>query len=878
MKKFLNPLVFLVLVGLTFSTAPAQIFRQKRDVQRREVQKTENQRTVASKRQKNDSLSYRTVEAFSDGGGVVLKWTTEFEVDNIGFDIYRIDGGKRIKVNQTIVEGSGLIGGSGPQSAGEYVFFDNDGGLSSIYQIENISVNRTNHRSPGVFPKFESNLQNVTSAAYTYRPRSVLSKKVQALSYDAPNLPSELKSIADESDSLVDPVKQRAVAAQPGVKIGITSRGVYRVTNAELQNSGFDLNQPREKWQLYLNGVEQAISVTANYIEFFGKGIDTTYTGKNIYFLTAGSENGKRIADTFRRPIGGNVDGNYYDYTLENKSRTTYFPKLLNGDLQNYFGPLVSSTSPLIYNFDVRGVDFSSASSTIAIALQGFTSAQHSVKIKLNGVEIQTIDGNNREFYSKTMTFQTQILKEGQNSLEMISLAGSGDFSLFSDLKLDYRRLYKAELNQLEFYTRDLRDTDVGGFTSADIRVWDITFPDTPQLVTNTSPKALNTQNSEFGVNLLSSRQANMFAFTNAATKQVASIIQNFPSTLSSVSNNADLIIITPRIWLTEANVWADYRRNDGMVVEVIDVEDTFDEFSYGVNDPGAMKAMFNYAKNNWQTPPKYVLLIGDSTSDPRNYTNAPDINFMPVRFVDTLYEETISDDYLTDFNNDGLTEIAIGRIPAKSAQDITSIYNKVVNFESTLSTAQARGSLCASDEPRGYDFQSLCLRTQKELPSSIPTTEVNRQEADSKNKLLAAMNKGQYIVNYSGHGTTGVWASTSFFGLDDAPNLSNQDKLSIYVMLTCLNGYFIRTKFDSLSEVLLKNPNGGAVVTWSSSGETTPDIQEIMARRFFGKLGSSSEFNRMGDFVSDAKSSLTGGRDVKLSWVLLGDPTLKVK
>lgn len=867
MKKILNPLVFTVLVGLMFSTGSAQIFRQKREVQR----------TVESKRQKNDSLKYGMVEAISDGGGVLIKWTTEFESDNIGFNIYRTDSGRRIKVNQTLIEGSGLLGGSGPQSAGEYVFFDGEGSLNSIYKIENISVNKTNHISKGVFPRFESNLKTIAGDSYTYVPRERSAKKPQSLTYDAPNLPSELKSTAIASDSLVDAVRQKWVAAQPGVKIGVTSRGVYRVMRTELQNAGFDVSVPSEKWQLYLNGVEQAINVTADHVEFFGKGIDTTYSGKNIYFLVAGSENGKRIADTFRRPIGGNVIGNNYDYTLLNKARTTYFPKLLNGDLQNYFGPLVSS-SPTIYNFNVRGIDSSSATSTISIAMQGFTFAPHSVKVKLNGVEIETINFVNRELYSKQITFSTEFLREGQNSLEMTSIGGSSDFSLFSDLKLDYERLYKADLNQLEFYTRDLRITDVGGFTSPDIRVWDITFPDTPRLVTNTSPSPTNSQNSEFGVNLPSSRQANMFAFTNAATKQAASILQNHPSSFSTAGNTADMIIISPRMWLTEANVWANYRRNDGMTVEVIDVEDAFDEFSYGVYDPEALKGLFNYAKNNWQTPPKYVFLIGDSTSDPRNYTGVGNTNFMPVRFVDTLYEETISDDYLTDFNNDGLTEIAIGRIPAKNTQEITLMFNKVVNFESTLSTAPGRGSLCASDLPNGYDFAGLCLRTQNELPSTIPTTEVNRGEANSKTKLLNELNAGKYIVNYSGHGTTGVWASTGFFGLDDAPTLTNQDRLSIYVMLTCLNGYFIRPGFDSLSEVLIKNPNGAAVVTWSSSGETTPDIQEIMAKRFFGKLGNSTEFNRIGDFVSDAKSSLSGGRDVKLSWVLLGDPTLKVK
>lgn len=95
--------------------------------------------------------------------------------------------------------------------------------------------------------------------------------------------------------------------------------------------------------------------------------------------------------------------------------------------------------------------------------------------------------------------------------------------------------------------------------------------------------------------------------------------------------------------------------------------------------------------------------------------------------------------------------------------------------------------------------------------------------------------------------------------------------------MLTCLNGYFIHPVNNGLSESLLKKSNGGAVAAWSSTGLTTPDIQEVMARRFFKQLGIGA-MNRIGDLITDSKTVVTGGRDVRLSWVLLGDPTLKVR
>jgi hypothetical protein len=154
----------------------------------------------------------------------------------------------------------------------------------------------------------------------------------------------------------------------------------------------------------------------------------------------------------------------------------------------------------------------------------------------------------------------------------------------------------------------------------------------------------------------------------------------------------------------------------------------------------------------------------------------------------------------------------------------------------------------------------------------------VNRLEANAKTNLLNAMNSGKYLVNYSGHGSTAVWASSTFFGSDDVPTLTNQTNLSIYTMLTCLNGFFIRPVFDSLSEKLLKTTDGGAVAVWSSSGSTTPDIQEIMATRFFNQIGNNPNMIRLGDLINDAKFNISGGSDVRRSWGLLGDPALRVK
>jgi hypothetical protein len=49
------------------------------------------------------------------------------------------------------------------------------------------------------------------------------------------------------------------------------------------------------------------------------------------------------------------------------------------------------------------------------------------------------------------------------------------------------------------------------------------------------------------------------------------------------------------------------------------------------------------------------------------------------------------------------------------------------------------------------------------------------------------------------------------------------------------------------------------------------------MGVRFYNQVGAG-QLTRLGDLVVDAKSVLIAGRDVRLSWVLIGDPMLKMR
>ena len=73
-----------------------------------------------------------------------------------------------------------------------------------------------------------------------------------------------------------------------------------------------------------------------------------------------------------------------------------------------------------------------------------------------------------------------------------------------------------------------------------------------------------------------------------------------------------------------------------------------------------------------------------------------------------------------------------------------------------------------------------------------------------------------------------------------------------------------------------MKAPEGGAVAAWASSGMTTPDGQALMNQELYRQL-FRDRIVALGDAIKGAKAAVTD-MDVRRSWILLGDPTMRIK
>ncbi|MEQ1603718.1 MAG: C25 family cysteine peptidase [Pyrinomonadaceae bacterium] len=819
---------------------------------------------------------FDTHRALTDGQGVLIRWQMKQENGVVGYNVFRSrpDGVQRI--NEQMILGS-LARFRDAAAFGEiYDFFDLSGEAGDSYYVEGVTTSgeRFGTKEFNAIRVRDLESEVGTSSAAFREARLSTNSQIE---HRTSTITGELQDLVSLHEQVPDPVNQLWVAAQPGAKIAVKQDGFYRVSAAQLQTANFPIHGDSSKWRLFTNGVEQAIIVGpgSQYIEFYGKGIDTPESDKRIYYLIEDTVTGKRIGSKVLRQIPGSASSARYQVTAIKKERNNYSPRYRNGDDENYLGRPFDVLGTQI-NFNLSGVDHSTPNAKIKISLYGFREGHHQVLAKVNGNPLPLLTQFGFVFYSETFTIPTEYLVEGANSLELTAPLAN-DMNLFDNVEVRYDRKFQADGNKISFFTPGARKVDISGFSTSNVRVFDTTFEGNPVLISNV---AFESQGSEYTAKIPSGRTMVGYAVEDSALLQVSAITENLPSTLASATNAADMVIISHSDpgFINAAENWANYRRSSnggGFSVKVADIVDIYDEFGYGQPKAEVVRAFLNHASSEWATRPRYVLLVGDASYDPRNYDGFGKYDYVPSRNVTLIFEESASDDALVDFDGDGFAELAIGRVPARRSDQIAAALNKTIAYESSQQTA-SRGVLFAYDTASDVDFAGMSSQLGQQLLPGTPRLFSSVMDVDAHAILINRMNDGKFLVNYSGHGAAGIWANSSFFNLNSVPELSNSVNPSVYTMLTCLNGYFIAPNRDSISEHLVLAGNGGAAAAWASTTTTTPDVQIVMGTRFYNQV-SHGTIERLGDLVKDAKTVIPGGTDVRMSWLLFGDPALKM-
>jgi hypothetical protein len=530
--------------------------------------------------------------------------------------------------------------------------------------------------------------------------------------------------------------------------------------------------------------------------------------------------------------------------------------------------------SPVDQTLTIRNLEQGWAQQAgVEVKIQGITDTAHSVDVSLNGVHLGEIEFNGIAQGIGKYTISQSQLVEGNNVVTLRSALGATDINLVASIRVTYWHTYSADSNRLLFSASGREQVSVDGFASRDVRVVDVTDDGSPAMLY----ASVKQSGSGFSVTTVApgSGQRKLLAFTSDKIKSAAGLIFRQPSTLRDRAQEADLVVLTTRALMSATDALKALRQSQGLKVVAVDVDDIYDDFNYGQKSPQAIKDFLSYAKKNWRVGPRWTLLVGDTTSDPRNYVGGGSADLIPTKMVDTPQFETASDDWLTDFNGDGLADIALGRLPVRNVEEASVVIGKILDYERSKPSGAA---LLVTDKNEGYNFTDATARVKRFIPAGIRVEEVNRNGMDdgqARTEVIDSINRGPRLVNYLGHGSSIAW-NGSMMTAANVSSLTNRDRLSVFVLMTCLNGMHQFVSTDSLAEKLLKSTNGGAVAVWASSGMTEADGQAMMNQELIKNLFGGKSIT-IGEAILKAKA-VTADLDARRTWTFFGDPSMRVR
>lgn len=785
------------------------------------------------------------------GGGAVLRWRTTREQGNVGFILYRARKAtpkKRTTLLPRMVAGTVLKFGKTRviKQGRTYARVDLKGKRGDRYWIKDVDVSgKTRLRGP-----------YVVKGKAVKRPRNSPLLPADAKTKKPGAAPSQTGSVPVAPPSPVIPPgtppqeAQALLASRQTVRLGVDTTGWTRVDLATLQNRGIDTSKPANL-HLFTGGVEVAAVIRNDGLEFYGEAVDALDTGTRAYFVDAELGPGRRAA-TAAAATTAPAGPTSFDATALRDARGIYFSGLRNGEASNFFGDVVGGTAKSIA---VATPNLASADGArLTVTMQGLTTNDHAVAVSLNGSPVGTISYSGQT--SKTQSFDVGGLAGGSNTVRLAG-AASSDVSLTGAITLRYVHGMTADADSAAPAVPGGRRVRIDGFSGA-ARVVDVTDTAAPIVV----PEAADGDAVRATAPGDGTRQ--LLAFGPNAVRAPATVNTGFPSTLKAAANDGTLTIITPDAYQNAVGPLVQQRRAEGMSVKVVVLQDIYDEFSFGQADHNAVTAMLANARSTWRSPPRYVLLGGDGTYDPRGFESGKDGragNVVPTALIDTEAESP-SDSTLTG-------TLATGRLPARSPDQMVSLVAKVLRYGAQPSTSS---SVLFSDLNDTWNFTGSNDQLKPLLPPTWGVNQIQRSAGDARAQLLAGLNAGPSVVNYAGHGSVDFWRGDTLKA-SDATGLTNAN-LSFYVLMTCLNGYFADPSFDSLAEAFVRAPNG-AIAVFSSTGTTTPGPQEQANQALFSALFAGAP-PRLGDAIV-ASLSATGDEDVRRTWTLMGDPTLVI-
>ncbi|MEW6617924.1 MAG: C25 family cysteine peptidase [bacterium] len=359
------------------------------------------------------------------------------------------------------------------------------------------------------------------------------------------------------------------------------------------------------------------------------------------------------------------------------------------------------------------------------------------------------------------------------------------------------------------------------------------------------------------------------------APKRIGTV--TYPSILKSPNNSADYLIITSSSYYHNSDVarLAEHRAEfNGFDVAVVNTTSIYNEFP--ITDKGtttSIKDFIRYVYYNWSAPSMednhlgYILIFGDGEETRDSYVPSKEI-----REIYPTIRNPVSDPWYACINDEDLdwsywtVDIMIGRLPVETGTDAKTMVDKTIGYEKTPELGQWRNKILLVTGEDGLEL--TVIKDNYLLPAGFEVAETTRGD-----EVFNAIDSGQLLVSYSGHGVPFGWATNPAFSAEhDVSKLSNRGKLPVVLAAACDTACFQYDYDYVIGETFLTKENGGAIAYWGASDPTgaNTDIFIIKAYQFIADYTPNTFY--LGQITLN-----TYFQSLPQEWNLLGDPALTI-
>lgn len=731
---------------------------------------------------------------------------------------------------------------------------------------------------------------------------------------------------ADPPAALAHASPARGTAEGPRYRITLRETGLYRLTYADLLAAGLPLDtlDPR-RLSIYRGDRELAIDVEGeadgrfdpgDQIRFFAEAVKSFYTDIDNLWLIVGARPGLRVAQRAVAPLGG-APAPSFAATRHVEADLIYRSSMpMASDVDHwYWGQMYvlhqTRVATMTVPFTVSA-PLSAGAARLDFELWGGSTdprvtPDHHVRVYVNGAPVGDVTWAGAVRATPRVTFDQGLLRDGENTLTLYTPGDTGardavgrlwESNWLNWFDVTYDRAYRADGDALDFSApAGSREYALSGWPGPDTLVYDVTDAAAPIRLTDATVEA-----SADGFTLrmadAMTRDSRYYAAGAASLRAPLALAFVPPADLRAPSEGADYLLITHPDFLGGVQPLAQFRRDQGLRVRVVNVQEIYDEFSGGLLDPHAIRDFIGYAYFNWPgPPPAYVLLVGDGTYDFLDHGGSGARTFIPpfLANVDPILGETAADNrFVTVVGDDAMPDLHLGRLPVNNQTELAAMVNKIIAYEEAPAPGawRTQAVFVADNNDAAGHFDALSDAAAAYMPPEFSVRKIYLGSADypinqavlAQQATLDAFNRGPLLFNFVGHSAISNWAAEILFGVNSLPAVSNTT-YPIVLAMTCLEGTYQDPRFAGVAESVVRLSGRGAVASWSPTGLGVATGHDYLHRGFYDAL-FNWDVNRLGPATTAGKLYLftkaQGGdgsprfRDLLDTYVLLGDPATR--